>query len=43
VKEDKTSELVYAPVVEDKEEQLVDDPDKNKTADEDAKDEGDEQ
>ena len=36
VKEGKTADLVYAPVVEDKEEVVVDDADKNKPAEEDA-------
>ena len=41
VREGKTEGLVYAPAIEDKEELVVDDPDKNKTADEEGKDEGD--
>lgn len=40
VKEGKTDELVYAPAIEDQEEVVVDDPEKNKTADEDGKDDG---
>ena len=38
MKEGKTEELVYAPVIEDKEEVVDpnDDPDKNKTADQDG-------
>ena len=36
VKEGKSEELVMAPVVEDKEEVVVDDPDKNKTAGEEG-------
>lgn len=36
LKEGKTEELVEAPVVEDVEEVLADDPDKNTTADPDA-------
>lgn len=40
VKEGKTEELVFAPLVEDQEEVVVDDPEKNKTADEDGKEEG---
>jgi hypothetical protein len=43
VRDGKTEELVFAAVVEDKEEQHEDDIDKNKTADEDAKDEAEEQ
>ena len=39
VKEGKTEDLENAPVVEDKEEQVVDDPDKNKTAGEEEKEE----
>ena len=42
VREGKTEELVFAPAIEDKEEVVVDDPEKNKTADEDGagKDDG---
>ena len=36
IREDKSSELVYAPAIEDKEEIVHDDPEKNKTADEDG-------
>ena len=39
VREGKDEELVLAAVVEDKEEQHEDDADKNKTADEEGKDE----
>jgi hypothetical protein len=42
VKEGKTEDLVFAPAIEDQEEVVVDDPEKNKTADEDGKDDGDE-
>ena len=38
VKDGKTEELVHAPVVEDQEEKVEDDPDKNKTADEEGGD-----
>jgi hypothetical protein len=38
VKEGKTEELVHAAVVEDVEEKVEDDPDKNKTADEEGGD-----
>jgi hypothetical protein len=40
VREDKLDDLVYAEVVEDKEEKVEDDPEKNKTAGEDGKEEG---
>ena len=42
VREEKTEELVYAPAIEDHEEVAdpADDPDKNKTADEEGKDDG---
>ena len=44
VRDEKTEGLVYASAIEDQEEVVVDDPDKNKTADEDgAKEEGDEE
>ena len=36
VRDEKTEGLVYAEVFEDKEEIVVDDPDKNKTADADG-------
>ena len=36
VKDGKTEELVHAPVVEDVEEKVEDDPDQNKTADQDG-------
>jgi hypothetical protein len=41
VKEGKTEELVLAPAIEDIEELVVDDPDKNTTADPDATGAGD--
>lgn len=45
VREEKLEGLVYAEVIEDKEEIVVDDPDKNKTADADGAgaEEGDDQ
>ena len=42
VREEKLDQLVYAPAIEDQEEVVVDDPDKNTTADWDGgKDDGD--
>lgn len=42
VREEKLDQLVYAPAIEDHEEVVVDDPDKNTTADQDGgKDDGD--